>query len=129
QPQLGYWTSETPIVVDFSEPIDPATLVVTIWPGDKDIEGNFRPDVKPLVEHCSLATSPCQGMTLTLDAAATQATILQNNVFADRIGTPLVLRVEKGLADPLGKTRDVDTDFDFQINPLCGNEPISIDLQ
>ncbi|MFO0751604.1 MAG: hypothetical protein U1F43_38955 [Myxococcota bacterium] len=129
QPQLGYWTSETPIVIDFSEPIDPTTLVVTIWPGDKDIEGNFRPDVKPLVEHCSLATSPCSGMTLTLDADATQATILQNDVFADKVGTPLVLRVEKGLADPLGRTRDVDTDFDFQINPLCGNEPISIDLQ
>lgn len=129
QPQIGFWTSDTALTLKFTEAIDPASLVVTIYPGEKDIEGNFRPDVKPIVEHCSLATSPCNGMTLSLDEPATTATIIQNDVFADRVGTPLVLIVEKGLRDPKGRTRQVDTSFDFQINPRCGNEPLSIDLQ
>lgn len=129
QPTVGFWTSESPIEITFTEAIDPATLSITIWPGDKDIEGNFRPDVKPLVEHCTLATSPCGALTLSLDEPAKKATLTQNGAFDDRIGTPLVLQIEKGLSDPSGRERKVDTDFDFQINPRCGNEPIDIDLE
>ncbi len=128
QPTVGFWTSVTPIEFTFTEPIDPASLVVTIWPSEVDMEGNFRPDVVPLVRDCSLATSPCGVLTLSLDETATRATITQNDAFAEREGKPLVLEVHAGLADPSGRQRKVPTRFDFQVNPRCGNEPIDVGL-
>ncbi len=129
QPSVGFWTSSTPIELDFSEAIDPATLVLTIWPSEVDLEGNFRPDVVPLVADCSLATSPCNGLlALELNETATRAILTQNEFFADREGKPLILEVHAGLADPAGRQRKVSTRFDFQVNPRCGNEPIDIAL-
>lgn len=129
QPAIGYWTSATPIEILFSEAIEPSSLVITIWPSDKDLEGNFRPNVKPLIEGCSLATSPCGGVVLTLDEPAKKATLIQNEAFKDREGTPLVLEIHEGLADPAGRQRKVGTQFAFQVNPRCGNEPIDIELE
>lgn len=129
QPTVGFWTSVAPIEIVFTEPIDPASLVITVWPSEKDIEGNFRPDVKPLVENCSLATSPCGVLTLSLDEPARKATIVQNDAFEAYEGKPLVLEVHAGLSDPQGRRRHVKTEFDFQINPLCGNQAIDIDLE
>jgi hypothetical protein len=129
QPEVGFWTSTTPLVLDFSEAIDPASLAVTVWPSEVDLEGNFRPDVVPLVKDCSLATSPCGVLSLALDEKATRATLLQNDAFKDREGKPLILEVHAGLADLAGRQRKVATRFDFQVNPRCGNEPIDIDLE
>lgn len=129
QPSVGFWTSVTPLTISFSEPIDPASLVVTIWPSEVDIEGNFRPDVQPIISKCSLATSPCNGLVMTLNETATSATLIQNEVFADREGTPMIMEVHAGLKDPAGRTRKVSTFFDFQINPQCGNQPVDIELE
>jgi len=119
----------TPIEIVFTESIDPASLVITVWPSEVDLEGNFRPDVVPVIASCSLATSPCGGMALTLDEKATRATLVQNDAFKDREGKPLILEVHAGLADPVGRQRKVATRFDFQVNPRCGNEPIDMDLE
>lgn len=129
QPEVGFWTSVTPLELLFTEAIDPATLVVTVWPSEVDLEGNFRPDVVPLVKDCSLATSPCGLLTLELDETATKATLVQNDAFEAYEGKPLILEVHAGLADPSGRKRKVSTRFDFQVNPRCGNEPIDIDLE
>lgn len=130
QPEVGFWTSTTPIELEFTEPIEPASLVITIWPSEVDLEGNIRPDVQPIVRDCSLATSPCNGvLVLELDETATEATLTQNDIFQDREGKPLILEVHAGLADPAGRQRKVSTKFDFQVNPRCGNEPIEIALE
>lgn len=129
QPSVGFWTSTTPIEIVFTEQIDPASLVITVWPSEVDLEGNFRADVAPVIAACSLATSPCNGLELTLDEKATRATLIQNDVFKEREGTPLILEVHAGLADPAGRQRKVPTRFDFQVNPRCGNEPIDMDLE
>lgn len=128
QPSVGFWTAVTPIELVFTESIDPASLVLTIWPSERDIEGNFRPDVQPIVANCSLATTPCNGLMLSLNENATRATIIQNEVFADREGVPMVIEIHAGLKDLVGRTRKVATFFDFQINPQCGNQPVDIDL-
>jgi len=128
QPTVGFWTSVTPLEVRFTEAIDPASLVITIWPSEVDIEGNFRPDVRPVIESCSLATSPCSGLLLTLNDTATAATLTQNEVFAEREGTPMTMEIHAGLKDSQGRTRKVSTFYDFQINPQCGNQPVDIEL-
>ncbi|HRE89798.1 MAG TPA: hypothetical protein PK095_11740 [Myxococcota bacterium] len=129
QPTVGFWTSETPIEVRFTEAIDPSSLVITIWPSEVDIEGNFRPDVRPVIEACSLATSPCNGLILELNESATMATLTQNEVFAEREGTPMTMEIHAGLKDTKGRTRKVPTFYDFQINPQCGNQPVDIELE
>lgn len=128
QPAVGFWTSVTPLELEFSEAIDPASLTITIWPSEVDIEGNFRPDVQPIIADCSLATSPCNGLILSLDEGATKATMIQNEVFAEREGTPMIMEVHAGLKDPQGRARKVATYFDFQVNPQCGNQPVDIEL-
>jgi hypothetical protein len=129
QPAIGFWVDDTPIELTFTEPIDPATLSITVWPSEKDIEGNLIWDVTPLVADCTTATSPCGTMTLTLDESRTRATLTQNGAFAGRIGKPLVLEVAAGLKDVVGRARKVPTSFDFQINPKCGNLPLDIDFE
>jgi hypothetical protein len=129
QPTVGFWTSVTPIEVRFTEAIDPSSLVITIWPSEVDIEGNFRPDVRPVIEACSLATSPCNGLVLELNETATLATLTQNEVFAEREGTPMTMEIHAGLKDTKGRTRKVATFYDFQINPQCGNQPVDIELE
>ncbi len=128
QPTVGFWTSVTPLELQFTEAIDPASLVITIWPSEVDIEGNFRPDVQPIIQSCSLATSPCNGLLLELNETATVATLTQNEVFAEREGTPMTMEIHAGLKDSKGRTRKVATFYDFQINPQCGNQPVDIEL-
>jgi hypothetical protein len=130
QPTVGFWTAGTPIELVFTESIDPASLVITIWPSEVDLEGDFRPDVMPIVSACTLATTPCDGvLALELDETATEATLTQNDIFKDYEGKPLILEVHAGLADRAGRQRKVSTRFDFQVNPRCGNEPIDIALE
>ncbi len=129
QPAVGFWTSATPLELQFSEAIDPASLVITIWPSEFDIEGNFFPGLTPILQGCSLATSPCNGLLVELNETATKATLTQNEAFADREGTPMTMEIHAGLKDPKGHSRDVPTLYDFQINPRCGNEPVDIELE
>ncbi len=126
QPAVGFWTSATPIELEFTEAIDPASLVITVWPSEVDLEGQFRPDVVPLVKDCTLAG--CGDLSLTLDEAGSKATLIQNDAFKSREGKPLILEIHAGLEDLKGRTRKVSTKFDFQINPRCGNESLDIDL-
>jgi len=129
QPSDGLWTQNTPVQLQFSEPIATDSLVVTVWPYELDEEGDLRPGTAPLVDGCTVATSPCGTFEMALDDARTELTITVNETFADSEGVPLILEVHAGLRDAAGRTRRVDDWFDFQISPLCGNDPVDIDLQ
>ncbi|MFT7580580.1 MAG: hypothetical protein ACI9MR_002251, partial [Myxococcota bacterium] len=129
QPDVGFWTSDDALTLTFTEPIEPASLVLTIWPNDRDIEGVLSEGVAPLIDACTLATAPCSGLGMTLDETGMIVTIDQGEVFADNEGVPFILDVHPGLSDLAGRSRNVHTFFDFQINPACGNEPTDIDLQ
>ncbi|PKN57827.1 MAG: hypothetical protein CVU56_08945 [Deltaproteobacteria bacterium HGW-Deltaproteobacteria-14] len=129
QPLGGLWTQNTPIGLRFSEPIAPESLVVTVWPHEIDAEGNLRPGVHPLIASCTLATSPCGSFEMNLDDARTLLTITVNDTFTEQEGVPLILDVHSGLRDAAGRTRKVHDWFDFQISPLCGNQPVDIALQ
>lgn len=129
QPLQGTWDSSKPIEFTFSEPIDRNSLVFDIRPAKYDIEGNYPPDVAPVLENCNLASPNCGVLGVSLDEAGTRLTLTQNEAFADFIGEPLVMVMRGGLADLKGRKRDVDSDFDFQINPPgCDGSPVDLDL-
>ncbi len=129
QPTGGFWSDVSPIEIAFTEPIEAETLVLSIWPSEFDIEGEFRPGVQPLIDGCTLTTSPCAlGLELRLNDARDRLTLIQHDAFVDYQGRPLVIILSAGLKDLDGRERKVDTRFDFQINPRCGNEPIDVDM-
>lgn len=141
QAPTGVWTKKTPLIVRFSEPIVSDSLAVTVWPHEVDAEGNIRPGIHPVVEDCTLDTSPCGTFVMTLDDARTKLTIEVNDTFAALEGIPLILVVHEGLRDAAGRTRKVADWFDFQISPaplviddnstgpVCGAPPTGIALQ
>lgn len=129
QPADGRWTQNTPLVLDFSEPIDPSSLVVSVWPFSLDPEGDFRPEARPIVSECTLATSPCGTFTMTINDSHDRVTVALNDTFDDHEGVPLILVVHEGLRDPAGRVRQVPDRFDFQVSPLCGADAIDISLQ
>jgi len=128
QPAGGNWTRTTPLVLVFTEAIDPSSLVVSVWPGELDREGRLPPGAQPIVDACTLADSPCGSFAMRLDDAKERLTITVNDTFDDLEGEPLILAVHAGLRDLAGRTRKVEDWFDFQINPLCGSEPVTVEL-
>ncbi|PIE20923.1 MAG: hypothetical protein CSA66_00335 [Proteobacteria bacterium] len=129
QPADGKWTQASPLEVAFTEPIDPTSLVVTVWPNALDLEGDLSPEARPIVDACTLFTSPCGGFVMTVNDDRTRVTIDFHDTFKDHEGVPLILEVHAGLKDRAGRTRKVKSWFDFQVSPLCGNQTIAIDLQ
>ncbi len=47
------WRPDSPLVLRFSEPIEPTSLAFAIWPHELDLEGEFLATSEPLVLACS----------------------------------------------------------------------------
>ncbi len=109
-----------PIYLEFSEPVQPGSLEVRVWPGQKDLytlEKERKPGVEAVMDTCTVASSPCAGgkVTLGIDAALTRATLLAESGAFGPVGTPLVLEVTGALSDEAGQRKKVSVFFDFQI--------------
>ncbi len=112
------------LIVTFSDPIQPESLEIIVWPGERDtydIEGQRLPEIEPLAELCTLATSPCGptgGVTLTLGDDQTYVTL---EVEPDGFGAgrtldrPLQLEVTGALTNLDGRRKKVSRFFDFII--------------
>lgn len=109
-----------PIVLQFSEAIEPESLEIRIWPGARDlfdIERERLPDVEPLVEGCTLATSPCGddgGVELVLRAQDEAHILVTEGALGD-YGEPLQLEILGTLSDNDGRRKKVSFFFDFQV--------------
>jgi hypothetical protein len=109
-----------PIRLAFSEPVRTESLEVIVWPGRKDLydrEGERLPNVAPILETCTVATSPCGagGVVLTLTDDRTGATIHVPDEALGPTGQPLVLEVTGRIEDDAGRRKKVSRSFDFQI--------------
>lgn len=109
-----------PIRLAFSEPVRPGSLEVIVWPGRKDLydrEGERLPDVAPILETCTIATSPCGsgGVVLALAEDRDGATIDVPDEALGPTGQPLVLEVTGRIQDDAGRRKKVSRSFDFQI--------------
>jgi hypothetical protein len=129
-PPGGTFVVGTPLRLTFSEPVDPSTLVVRIWPNVRDLEGELPPGTEPLLE-CPWVMAPCGTTELVADddTLAASATIRLDRAGLGRPNVPLLLEVTSGLTDATGAKRDVPVWFAFQFKPLIGmnEDPVDFD--
>ncbi|MGM0574550.1 MAG: hypothetical protein ACQEXJ_02280 [Myxococcota bacterium] len=127
-PAQGQWLPDTPLRLEFSEPIDEASLVLSIWPVDLGPEGELSPDAEPVVPPCAPALESCEPVEVELSEDGTRAVIHQNGTFVGREGKPHFVRVAAGLRDRQGRTRRVSSRFSFQVTPPIGEGAIDLSM-
>lgn len=116
-PEGGKWFPGDPLVLTFSEPVDPETLVLDLWPTDLDLEGELVPVAAAVVEGCTPAATPCGEVSLALADDRRSASLDLGAAFDERQGLPHFVRVHPGLADDAGRVRRVETRLSFQVFP------------
>ncbi len=124
----GAFEEGTALEIEFTEPIDPDTLELSVWPNKRDPEGEIRQSVQPMVEPCAPKDSPCGDLTMTLAEDAESVTVeLQGDL--GEPGRPLLLEVLPGLADPEGNETGINYLFGFQYRGRTQQnaEPVEFD--
>lgn len=110
---------DEPIRVRFTEAIDPASLSITVWPGEQDgydIEGERLATVEPLLVGCTVSSGCGDGAaTLVLEEDDTVAALSVEPGALGPRNRPLVLEVSGDLADPEGHRKVATKSFDFQL--------------
>lgn len=112
-----------PLLVSFSEPIDPSTLVIRIWQSsERNREGEFDSADTPRLDRCALAESPCGTTVVALDDQGVELVVTFDPEDLGQPDVPWVLEILPGLADLDGNTTGVSLFFDFYITPNPGGE-------
>jgi hypothetical protein len=115
-PEGGVFKSGDPIILRFSEPIDPNTLSIRIWPGPRDLEGEIPADAKPLLTGCTVAAETCDNATL--------------EVFAKKNDEKTLVVIPLTELDPLGSEEVVEARLTLDPQGLGkSNLPLLIEIQ
>ncbi len=120
-PANGHFVLGEPIVLRFSEPVRKDSLVISVWPGQKDlynVEGELAPGTKPVLKECTAFSSPCGddgGVKVIFLGDRSVAHIQVAPGGLGPAGLPLVLEVMGDLSDDAGNRKGVSRRFDFQI--------------
>jgi hypothetical protein len=105
----------------FSEAIDKNTLSISVYPDDRDVEGNLPAATAPLLADCNPFASPCGTTTLEVDQDLLGATIRFDRNDLGKPDVPLLLEVGPALADKAHEqARTIPAWFSFQYKPLVG---------
>ena len=132
-PVGGKWYTDSLIEVEFTEPVVPESIQVTIWPRVLDREGDLAPGVEPLVAACRLgpdAQAQCGVFGLALSVDRQLLSVDQGGAFEGLEGKPYILELAPGLSDDAGRRRRVRSWFDFQVSRRgCLEEPVDLQLQ
>ena len=129
QPEGGAFLAGDPITLRFSEPIDPDSLAIRIWPNKRDIEGELPDGTAPLLDTCRLGDAPCGDADLALAEDGASAEVLLARSTLGAPGLPLLLEVTRELTDLGGSSRGVPEWFDVQFSPRRepNSEPVDFD--
>lgn len=127
-PPEGTFIEGQSLVLSFTEPIEPDSLRVRIWPDRRDVEGQLPSNITPLLDVCTVATSPCdtEGSTLFVDDDGMRAELALNPEGIGKPDVPLLVEVLPGLVSVqtranLGRSRM----FDFQFKPaVVAEDPV-----
>ncbi len=130
-PSGGQWFPSTPLTLRFTEPVDPATLTVSVWPTTAlDAENFLVDDAQPLLADCNVAAAPCGETTFSLSDDGLTAQLSLDPLVTGWIGKPLFVQVHEDLADLAGRPRRVFDRFPFQVSPEPStNEPVEVNLE
>ena len=123
QPEGGAFLEGESLRLNFDEPIDISTLVVSVWPTERGTSRiSLKSDVKPLIESCKPASGSCGDLKLTVDKDGHWAEAAIDGELGIP-GLPLILEIHSGLADLEGNETGVSRFFDFQFRVAeCGSD-------
>jgi hypothetical protein len=128
-PPGGAFLVGDPLTLRFSEPIDPDSLAIRVWPSARDIEGELPADTAPLLDTCRLVDAPCGGADLIVadDGSSAQVVLARSSLGGP--GLPLLLEVTRELSDRGGSSRGIPEWFDVQFSPRreANTEPVDFD--
>lgn len=119
-PPEGTFVEGESLRIVFSEAVEADSVQVRVWPDVRDLEGDLPSDIEPLLDTCTLATSPCgsEGTVLVMEESGDAALLTLNPEGIGRPDVPLLLEVLSG-----ARSRETGADigqthyFDFQFKP------------
>lgn len=115
-PEEGLFTVGEPLTLEFSEPIRPESLAISIYDAGesaRDIENERVAGLEPKLRQCTVATSPCGDATLTVAEDGLSAEILLMGDEFSKIKVPFELEIASGLMDMDGNATAAPWSFDF----------------
>jgi len=115
-PAEGTFIEGDPLVIDFTMPIEPSSLAVTIWNDARDLEGELPSDATPLLDRCTLAACPAPNR-LTVADDRMSATLVVDPAGAGKPDVPLLIEVHAGLEGENGASKGASRIQDFQFKP------------
>lgn len=126
QPEDGAFNPGDTLTLAFTEPIDPDTLTVTIWPDVRNIEGEIPQDADPAIGECRRDLSPCGDLTLAVSDDRLSASLSFDPDGLGASGPPLIIDVLPGLEDREGNATGAHTyrDFQFRGGEVVNTEPV-----
>ncbi|MBN1947984.1 MAG: hypothetical protein JW797_20115 [Bradymonadales bacterium] len=122
-PSCGVFLSGDPLLLEFSEPIEPASLRVRVWPPNRDVEGAIPPRTLPLLDSCRATDSPCGDTEVSVAENGLSAELFFHPDGLGKPNAPMILEIQEGLADLAGETTGLATWYDLQFFPLDYLDP------
>jgi len=116
-PETGTFFTGDTVELAFDQAITGESLEIWVWPDDRDIENELRPDAEPLLSGCTVARSPCGTTGLTLHDDRRGATLRFDPAELGRPDVPLLVEVRRGLEGEGGGRSGRSYWFDFQFKP------------
>ncbi len=127
-PDGGTFVTGDPITLRFSEPIDPSTLTLRLWPSERDGEGRLVEGLAPKMGSCT-ADARCDGASLAVAADGRSATLALADDELGRPDAPMILEGVEGLSDEGGTSTGTPRWFDLQFrhNRHVNEAPVPFD--
>lgn len=127
QPEGGAFVEGTPVVLTFSEPVDPGTLKFRVWDELRDPEGDLSEDAPLRVEECDATADACGEVAIERveeDGGITELSLLFDPAGLGGAGGALVLELLPGIADLQGRDTGPSLFFgvQFRLPPSRVNE-------
>ncbi|MCB9532145.1 MAG: hypothetical protein H6700_10300 [Myxococcales bacterium] len=115
-PEGGTFVEGQPLVFRFSEPIDPASVVIDVWADERDLEGELPADATPLLAGCTAtACTPPNVLTIADDHLSAELSLDPAGI--GKPDVPLLAEVQPGLVGDAGAATGHSSIFDFQFKP------------
>ena len=121
-PEAGVYVAGDSLDLEFSAPIDPATLVIQVWSGERDVEFEMTA-TEAILKNCTVATAPCGSTELSVAEDGMSATIQFSVDDLGKADVPYVLEVTDALTDVDGVRRGTSAWFDYQFKPGVPSGP------
>ncbi|MBR58728.1 MAG: hypothetical protein CMH54_12000 [Myxococcales bacterium] len=127
QPETGSFFVEDPVELEFDNPVIAESLAISIWPGERDLEGEIPTDVEPHRSDCQI-DSPCSGLAIQLTDDRKRAILEFDPTTLGKPDVPLSIEVQAGLESGSAASTGTSSWFDIQFKPIDDELPPDVDI-